>query len=209
MNLIISGSQQNGTEENLIRPIAERLYQVLKDEALVNPVLLPLYDGNDEAALYHAIQASNAFCGDNGDYTGLNSRHFPIHADGGYNATGASGLYYSEAGKQFITPILEGIMAVTPWADVGLRRRTDLGELKNTVAVAGLLEISFYDHPDELAWMQANTELLAQTMRKGIYQAVNIPMPIPSIDYEAKYNELLQQYYSMKREVQEVINKYL
>lgn len=209
MNLILSGSQQNGIEENLIRPIAQRLYDLIFEDGILNVTLLPLYDGNDEAALWQAIQASNRYCDVSNDNSGINSRHLAIHADGGYPATGASGLYYSDAGKAFITPILEAIMDITPWPDVGLRRRTDLGELRNTVAIAGLLEISFYDKPDELAWMQSNTELLAQTMRKGIYQAVNIQMPIPTIDYEKKYNDLLQSYYSMKREVQEVINKYL
>lgn len=201
MNLIISGSQQNGIEENLIRPIAERLYQVLKDEALVEPVLLPLYDGNDETALYQAIQASNQYVAEHGE-----SVHLAIHADGGYSATGASGLYYSDAGKAFITPILQAIMDITPYDDVGLRRRTDLGELKNTVAVAGLIELSFYDKPNELAWMQGNTELIAQTLKNGIYTSLGIA---EEINYKSKYEELLQSYYSFKREVQEVINKYL
>ena len=203
MNLIISGSQQNGIEENLIRPIAERLYQVLKDEALVEPVLLPLFDGNDEAALYQAIQASNQYVLQNGE-----SRHLAIHADGGYPSTGASGLYYSDAGREFITPILQGIMDITPHEDVGLRHRTDLGELKNTIAIAGIIELSFYDKPNELAWMQSNTELIAQTLKNGIYKALDIMLP-EVIDYEAKYNALRTYLYNLAGELQEYVNKNL
>jgi N-acetylmuramoyl-L-alanine amidase len=176
--IVISGSQQNGIEEKLIRPIAEKLHELLQADNLVKSVLLPLYSGNDEQALYQAIQASNAI---NPDY------HLAIHADAGGYARGASGLYFSENGKRFIAPITHAIENETPWPDVGTKKRVDLGELKNTTAVAGLIELSFYDNSEELKWMQNNMELIATTLKNGIYSALNINQ---GIDYQKKYNDL-------------------
>jgi N-acetylmuramoyl-L-alanine amidase len=202
MNLVISGSQQNGIEENLIRPIAEKLYEIIKADDLINVVLAPLFEGNDEAALYQAIQWSNQFCIDAGDTSGNYSYHFAIHADAGAYATGASGLYYSDNGKAFITSILSEISAITPWDDVGLRKRIDLGELKNTIAIAGLIELSFYDNSTELEWMQNNIDLIVGTLKKGIYTALNLSKPVePVEDWQARYNDLLNGYYGMRQEV--------
>jgi N-acetylmuramoyl-L-alanine amidase len=178
MKLCLSPSQQNGTEEKLIRPIAEELYIKLKADGLVDVTLLPLYSGTDEQALYQAIQASNTI---KPDY------HLAIHADAGGYGRGASGLYFSEAGRKFITPITEAIMEKTPWSDIGIRKRTDLGELKNTIAVAGLIEISFYDNAEELKWMQENTSMIAETLKNGIYTALNLKK---DIDYQKKYFDL-------------------
>ena len=77
-----------------------------------------------------------------------------------------------------------GIMNITPWTDIGLRQRTDLYALNNTFAYAGLLEISFYDNPEELAWMKSNDDLIVQTISNGIYTALGIPMPVKSLTLE-------------------------
>jgi hypothetical protein len=205
INFIISGSQQNGLEENLIRPIAETLYDSIKKDDVLNLILLPLYNGDDETALYQAIQASNKFCIDNNDYSGNNSRHLGIHADAGYPASGASGLYYSEAGKNFITPILETIMEATPWDDVGLRHRTNLGELKNTIAVAGIIELSFYDDARELEWMQENYIAIANFLKTGIYLSLGLYV----FDYEQEYKNLKKMFDEFKGEIQTSLNKFI
>lgn len=177
INLIISPTQQTGTEENLIRPIAQKLYDSLINDGLVNVGLVPDYTGlTDNEALIKAVAWSNDFIKANGG----SGYHLELHADAGGYATGASGLYVSDMGKSFITPILVGIMNITPWADVGLKRRTDLYALNQTIAYAGLLEISFYDNPEELAWMQLNSELIVKTIREGIYTALGISVPVPS-----------------------------
>lgn len=170
IKLVISPSQQDGTEQPLIQPIAQRLYDILDADNILDVYLCPYFPGNDESALYQAIQWSN---GINPDY------HFALHADAGGYARGASGLYFSENGRKFITPITQAIMDITPWSDVGVKYRDNLGELKRTNAVAGLLEISFYDNSEELSWMKANTELIVQTIKSGIYKALNIVKPTP------------------------------
>lgn len=207
-NVILSGSQQSGIEENLIRPIAEKLFELLNLEGLVKPFLLPLFEGNDEESLWQAIQYSNQICIEQGDLNGSFSRHLAIHADAGYNARGATGIYFSNSGKNFITPITQMIMDTTPWGDIGIRQRDDLGELKNTTAVAGLIELSFYDNFEELAWMQNNPDSIAMLLKTGIYNSLGI-VQVAANSWEKKYNELANQYYSFKREVQDCVNKYL
>lgn len=192
LKLVLSPSQQNGIEEDLIKPIAQRLYDLLKADNLIDVVLCPYFTGADETALYNAIQWSNQ---QNADY------HFTLHADAGYNATGASGLYYSEKGKAFITPITQAIMDITPWGDIGIKYRDNLGELKRTNAVAGLLEISFYDNPEELAWMKANTDLIARTIQQGIYKALCI---VPKND-DGKYKIA---YSALYKGLEELYNKF-
>jgi N-acetylmuramoyl-L-alanine amidase len=195
-NLIISPSQQNGIEEKLIQPIAQRLYDLIKADGLINVALVPYFEGDDESALWNAIQWSNTWV----DKTDGEDYHFALHADAGKYARGASGLYYSENGKKFITPITQALIDITPWSDVGIRYRDNLGELKRTTAVAGLLEVSFYDNPEELAWMKTNTELIAQTIKAGIYKALDIHTSV-TIDFGQKYTSLIN-------DIQSLINKY-
>ena len=144
-----------------------------------------------------AIQFSNA---QNADY------HLDVHSDAGAYATGCSGLYVSEAGKAFITPITQAIMDITPWSDVGVRKRTDLGVLNQTFAIAGLIELSFHDNTKEYTWMQSNGDLIAETLKNGIYKALNIE---GITNYKIKYELLLNQYYSFRQGVVDVINKFI
>jgi N-acetylmuramoyl-L-alanine amidase len=181
INLVISPTQQTGTEENLVRPLAEKLYINLKNDGLINVGIVPDYEGlTDNEALKQAVEWSNNFI----NIYGGNGYHLELHADAGGYGTGASGLYLTDAGKAFITPILLGIMNITPWTDIGLKRRTDLYALNQTIAYAGLLEISFYDNPEELNWMQTYGELIVQTIKEGIYTAVGIPTPAKPLSLE-------------------------
>jgi N-acetylmuramoyl-L-alanine amidase len=179
LKIVISASQQNGIEENLTRPIAERLYAILKADNLIEAELVPYFTGTDEQALWNAIQWENQYATSK-DYI------LAIHADAGYQATGASGLYFTEAGKKFITPITQAIMDITPWSDVGIKYRKNLGELKRTNAVAGLIELSFYDNLEELEWMKSHTGLIALTLASGIYKSLNI------VKKSISYNEALK-----------------
>lgn len=194
INLILNGSQQNGIEEELIKPIVERTAEIINAEGLLVVTLLPLYSGVDEYALYQSIEASN----DLSMHAPIEFRHLAIHADADYTGTGASGLYFSEEGRKFIAPIYEAISAVTPWNDMGLVHRTDLGELKNTYAVAGIIELSFYDNPEELTWMQNNVDTIAHALKKGVYTSLGI---VEAIDWQAKFNAQTEYFYKLKRDV--------
>jgi hypothetical protein len=210
-NVIISGSQQNGVEEKLIRPITEALHKLLISENLVQSFLVPLFEGDDELALYRAIMWSNNLCAELGDSDGSKSRHFAVHSDGGYKGSGAMGIYFSANGKAFIVPILQKIMDATPWPDMGLRQRSDLGELKNTTAIAGLLELSFHDNSEQLAWMQNNVDTIANLLKLGIYDSLGIVYPVKTNNdvLEKRITELTNLYYSLKKDILDVTTKYI
>ncbi len=193
-NLVISPSQQSGIEEQLMRPMAQMLYDKIKsDNVPVNLMLIPELPGTDNEALKRAVDYSNEFIRNNGG-TGY---HLELHADAGNYATGASGLYVSEAGRKFITPIAKRIMDITPWNDVGIKQCTDLYALNQTIAVAGLLEVSFYDDPEEYNWMKSNFDLITETIKYGIYEAVGVTV---YINWKQKYFDMAGKFMKLSQE---------
>lgn len=203
MNILISPSQQNGVEETLVRPICELLVDKLQDDALVNADIIPDMPGaTDNARLIAAINWSNQWFETHG---GANSGyHLSIHSDGGYNGSGVSAFYYGEKGKAFVKPIYEAMCAITPWADMALRLRTDLGELKQTIASAALIELSFHDQPAQYQWMKNNADLITETIKNAIYKSLNI---LPAIDYKKRCTVLELQNAQIAGQLQEIMNK--
>lgn len=185
INLVISPSQQNYntcavkgcTESNHMHIIGQALYDILKNYKELNLLLIPRLNDGDIPNLHRAIALSNDFIADNGG----NGFHIALHSDAGGYATGASGLYFSEAGKAFMLPIMKSIENLTPWNDIGLRYRNDLSELKRTIAVAGLLEVSFHDNKTEAEWIHTNIGNIAVATANGILKALDIQRTI-SID---------------------------
>jgi hypothetical protein len=177
INLVIAYSQQRqnkckmgDAEHEHCYKIAQELYNLLKPDTRFNLYLIPVQNtGNDTNNLKESVRLSNNFISKYGS-----GYHLEIHTDAGGYATGASGLYYSENGKKFLTPILNEITALTPWSDVGLRERKDLYALKNTKAIAGLIELSFHDNSTEAKWIHDNIQLIAAKLRDGIYKSFNL-----------------------------------
>jgi N-acetylmuramoyl-L-alanine amidase len=203
MNLVVSPSQQRGlgclmgdSEQDHMYPIGV----LVADEMALDPhfkvYLIPKLEGQDNDNLIEAVRLSNEFIMSN-DGTGY---HLALHSDGGHYATGASGLYLSAEGQRFITPIFNKVSDLTPWPDVGLRRRTDLYELNNTVAYAGLLEVSFHDIAREAAWIHQSQKLIASTIVDGIYAFFGLPRP-QRIDIQ-------EQYRGLRAGLQDLLEKY-
>lgn len=207
INLVISPSQQRGlaclmgdSEQNHMFPIGEKLYEILSTDERLNVYLIPKLIENDTANLIRSVELSNEFILNNG----LTGYHLSLHSDGGNYATGASGLYISEAGKNFISPIFDQISNLTPWQDIGLRLRNDLYELTQTIAYAGILEVSFHDIPEEAAWIHENTDIIAETIAKGVYEAFGLSMPTNPGTSELYWK---QKYDSLLSDLQALINK--
>lgn len=124
-------------------------------------------EATDLDNLRASIRLSNAFIKKNGG----KGFHLELHSDAGnINSHGASGLYKSEAGKAFITPIWQEMADLTPTKDMGIRKRTDLGALNNTIAVAGLLEIGFHDKQEDSRWIHDNAVAIAVRISNGVYK---------------------------------------
>jgi len=199
INILISPSQQNGPEETQVRPICQKLYEKLKVDNLVNADIIPDLPGaTDNTRLIAAINYSNKWFLDHG---GKNSGyHLAIHEDAGYPGTGSSAFYYGDKGMTFVKPIFDALCAITPWSDMQLKLRTDLGELKQTDASAALIEISFYDKPDEWRWMNDNQDLIADTIADGIYTSLKLTKSV-YIDWKKRYFDLTAKIASFVKEV--------
>jgi N-acetylmuramoyl-L-alanine amidase len=178
INLVISPSQQfenhckmGDTEADHTRKIATMIYKNLSKIPSINLFLVPVSNKErDTARLRDAVSMSNDFIKQNGG-TGY---HFAIHTDAGGYATGASLLYKSEEGKKFGTPIIENIMQLTPWNDVGLKVRNGLYELNKTLAYAALIEISFHDSSKEARWIHENMQTIADVITDGILKGLGL-----------------------------------
>jgi N-acetylmuramoyl-L-alanine amidase len=181
INIVISPSQQNynkcivgDTESDHMHLIGQALYDILCKYSELNVILIPKFNGEDIENLRKAVDMSNDFINKNGG----EGFHLELHSDAGAYASGATGIYYSEAGKAFVIPIAKAIMELTPWQDVGLACRKDLYALKATVAIAGLIEVSFHDNSKEAQWIHDNIRVIASTLAKGILKALDIKRKI-------------------------------
>lgn len=176
INFVISPSQQKTNrcimgdiEQEHMHLIARDLYIILSQDQRLNVYLVPKQDlGNDKDNLKAAVRLSNDFINRNGG----KGYHLALHSDAGAYAQGASALYYSQGGLKFLTPIATALTDLTPWPDVGIRQRTDLYELKRTMAIAGLLEVSFHDIKQEGFWIHENHNKIAVRIADGIYSSL-------------------------------------
>lgn len=176
VNIIISPSQQTynkcvvgDSEADHCRTIGEKVVELLKKYDC-NVWLVPKIVGTESDILEKVANSSNYFVKTNKNDM---SYHFELHSDAGYSATGASGFYFSEAGKAFIQKIHREVSAITPWAD-GICSLRDLHVLRKTDAIAGLLEISFHDRKNEANWINENIDNLAKAIVSGIAKATEI-----------------------------------
>jgi hypothetical protein len=173
-NIVISYSQQRtnacamgDTEQDHMYTIAEALYDILSEDARLNVYLVPLQNtGTDSGNLKAAIKLSNKFIKANGG----KRYHIELHSDAG-GGKGAVGLYVSEAGKRLVSALMGALDDITPAPDEDrIRKRTDLGALNQTIAVTGIIEVSFHDKPDEAKWIHENGVSIAVAIAYGFYK---------------------------------------
>lgn len=177
INLVIAHSQQHNnhcavgdTEQDHMTLIAEEIYNLLSSDKRFNLLLIPkLNVGTDNENLKKSIALSNEFIVKNGG-----GCHLEFHSDAGYSAHGVSGLYKTPAGRDLITPIVKELMALTPWNDVGIKQREDLGALNQTKAVAGIIEVAFHDKKDDATWIHQHIKDIVKAIVTGTYKSFNI-----------------------------------
>lgn len=181
INIVISPSQQRNnrceigdSEQDHMYLIGQKVAEILKQYKDVNLYLIPKLSGDDNSNLAESVRLSNEFIKNNGGQ----GFHLSLHSDAGAYAKGATGIYFTEAGKAFMIPITKALKDLTPWEDVGLRHRADLYELKKTTAVAGLLEVSFHDNEIEAKWIHDNMSGIARAIVDGIVKALDVRLEL-------------------------------
>lgn len=178
INLVIGFSQQKtnvckmgDTEHDHMYTIAKLLYAILSGDKRLNTYVVPPQNtGTDNGNLKAAIKLSNDFIRPH--YKKKEPCfHIELHSDAG-GGTGAVGLYVSEAGKRLASFIMQDLPEITPAPndDNRIRKRTDLGALNQTLAVAGIIEVSFHDRPDEAKWIHENGVSIAVAIAHGFYK---------------------------------------
>jgi len=156
------------TEQAHMRTIAEPLYDILSQDKRLNTYLIPMQNtGSDSGNLKASIALSNKFIRANGG----KGYHIELHSDAG-GGKGAVGLYVSEAGKRLVSALMDDLPEITPCeSDEGrIRYRDNLGALNQTKAVAGIIEVSFHDKPDEAKWIHENGISIAVAVAHGWYK---------------------------------------
>lgn len=173
VNIVIAYSQQahnacamGDTEQDHMQAIAVRVADILRGDRRLNIYVIPRQNtGTDNSNLRESIRLSNAFITKNGG-RGL---HYEFHSDAG-GATGASFLYLTDAGKKMMEPLALDMFDLTPWKDGGLRKRTDLGALNQTIATAGVIEIAPHDKKEQAKWIHENVVMISVRIVNGIYK---------------------------------------
>lgn len=170
INVILSCSQQSwnkcvmgDTEEDHTFVIAKKAGDLLKKYECNVLVISKDITGTQMETLQQVADASNAFATEHGGA----SFHLDIHTDGGYTGSGATGIYYSQRGKEFIKAIYGEVSAFTPWQDMGLSYR-NLFVLRKTIAISGLIELSFHDNMLEAKHIHERADGYAEAIVRGI-----------------------------------------
>jgi N-acetylmuramoyl-L-alanine amidase len=194
INIVISPSQQSwnkcaqgDSEQDHCYEICKKVVDLLRQYEC-NVCLVPKMLGSEGNTLGQVVTISNNFIRSFGG----KGYHLDVHTDAGYKSSGSSGFYISEAGKGFITQIWREVSNVTPWGDGKILLR-NLYVLQNTIAVAGLIELSFHDSPEESKWIHMSMDILAQAIVKGIVGATKIKkVDVPPEHWaEESYQKLL------------------
>ena len=197
INLVLSSSQQannscasGDTKQTRTQLITKAIYDFLKSDPNLNVYNIPKLNlGSDTENLIKAVRLSNSFINENGG-TGY---HLSVHTDAGYPGSGASGFYFSESGAAFGKPIFDEISSLTPWRDMEFKRNQSLYELKNTRAIAFLLEVSFHDKNEQSEWIHQNISNIATSIIKGIYKGLGIqPDPVLDVVDKMKHHGYLK-----------------
>ncbi len=130
------------------------------------------------------VAASNRFKAD---------LHVPIHTNAANGkATGTHIFCYdadkNSAGYRACKAVLDVLGPVTPGSPDVVRAYPALYEVKHPAATTVYIEVDFHDVPSVARWIIDNTELLGETIAKGLCAALgvpfaeseNAPVPVPA-----------------------------
>ncbi|MEA4828252.1 N-acetylmuramoyl-L-alanine amidase family protein [Clostridium sp. JNZ J1-5] len=166
MKIYVSPSSQTtnvgvgnyGTEAARMKQLSDLLIPKLKAKGYT------VYGGDNSLTLTQRISASNA---NNVDY------HVALHSNAG-GGTGPETWYYttSTGSKALGASILTKLKQV-PGASTGRYNNgsTTYTELKDTVAIAVIVEVAFHDNINDVNWMLSHWDAIAQAIADGIAAA--------------------------------------
>ena len=196
INIVLSCSQQAWNKCLLCKSEQDHTFSICLKVAErlksynANVCVLPKITGDEGYTLNEVVRLSNDFIRQNGN-TGF---HLDVHTDGGYASSGASGYYMSEGGKAFIIPVWRELTKITPYTDGIVNLRT-LKVLRDTVATAGLIEVSFHDKLDNATFVHENQDDIADAIIRGLVQGTGIVKNQEVVDEQFKGKlEILASY---------------
>lgn len=98
--------------------------------------------------------------------------HMPIHTNAGGSSKGTLALCYSgNTGNKYVLQVYNAVAALTPWADSGIRVRSDLYEINATKATCVYVEMAFHDKSDSAQWIIDNVVPLGEAIAQGMCAA--------------------------------------
>lgn len=140
-----------------------------------------------DESMQEKCQASNAFDAD---------LHVCIHTNA-FNGTvsGTRMFYYAEGGEgqKACQAIFARLAPVTPGTSESIRADASLYEVRVPAAPTAYIECEFHDNPAASQWIVENTELIGETIARGIcdyfgvtFKAPEQPAPAKSVDEVAR-----------------------
>jgi N-acetylmuramoyl-L-alanine amidase len=209
ISVVISPSQQTGnkcvcgdSEADHMRAIAKRVFEKLYSDPRIDIYLIPSF--GVVLSLEKVCTLSNAFI----DQNGGRGYHIALHSDAcNKKAFGASAFYYKDnsPGQKLAAALYHELSALTPWQDRSLKAYPELYELKNTKAVAALIEVSFHDESSQAKWIHDHIDSIAESIVIGIYNGINIVSPknelIAAVNHLAAHKIINTPDYWIKNQV--------
>lgn len=193
INIILSPSQQKwnacamgDSEQDHCFTIGQKVFDYIRNYEC-KCMLIPPILGSEAHTLNEVVRMSNAFVKDN---PAERSFHLDIHTDAGGYAKGSSGFYTSESGKGFIIEVWRQVSALTPWGDGTCTKRDNLAVLNNTLAIAGLIELSFHDNKIESEWVHMNMDQLGKAICAGIVNYAGLKPKVAAVVKDWRYDAL-------------------
>lgn len=98
--------------------------------------------------------------------------HIPIHTNAGGTSKGTMGLCYQGCvTNKYMAAVYNAVAELTPWADLGVRVRSDLYEINYTKAMCVYIEAAFHDKADSAQWIIDNVTAIGEAIAKGMCAA--------------------------------------
>ena len=98
--------------------------------------------------------------------------HMPIHTNAGGSSKGTLGLCYQGCvSNKYMQSVYNAVAELTPWADSGIRVRSDLYEINYTKAMCVYIEAAFHDKADSAQWIIDNVTAIGEAIAKGMCAA--------------------------------------
>ena len=97
--------------------------------------------------------------------------HVPIHTNAGDGDGTLVMCFTGCAGNKYVKAIYAEVAALSPGKDDGIKVRTDLAEITDTVAVCVYVECEFHDDPDLANWIINHTTEIGEAIARAICKA--------------------------------------